>query len=326
MMIYLSNLLQKEWNDVKMYTLSYDQELFSKVINFEIVVWNKFSIAKKIRKSDYIIVWNSPMHFVWAFSKAFFRSNAKLIWWHHHYPWYYAENTNFLILMKKYSEKLALKYVDTLLSNSYYLQKSLKQIYSLNSKVLYPLVDTQFVRKSTLQKTNRTPVIFTYGRWVQWKNIKQIFDTYLYLQNKVSSLQLYIWWIWEELDMYKEKFKTDKNISFLWLLDVESIINTFKQSSLFLFPSLVDSFWMTILEAQVSGVPVIAFDKNWAKEIIINWKTGFLVKDSQEFNEKTYLLLNDFELLKDFSKNALVLSEKFWETSFRAQLEEIFNQ
>lgn len=324
MMIYLSNLLQNEWNNVTFYTFSYDKKLFSNEINFNIECSNKIWIAYKIRKSDFVIIWNSPMQFVWAISKMLFFSNAKIIRWHHHYPWYYGENTNFLILIKRYLEKLSLKYVDELVANSDYIKDSLKNIYFLSSKVLYPIVDNQFIRDATIKKKIDKPIIFTYGRWVQWKNIKQIFETYQYLKNKIPNLELIIWWVGEELGFYERKFKTDKKISFLWLLDTNSIISNLGKSSIFLFPSLIDSFWMVVLEAQVFWVPVIAFDKNWTKEIIINEKTGFLVKTSKEFNEKTFLLLNDFELINNFSKNSILLSDKFSETNFKKQLNSIF--
>lgn len=324
MMIYLSNFLVLEWNNVKFYTFSYDENLFSEYINFEVVVWNKTTIAKKIKKSDYIIAWNSPMHFVWVLSKLIFRSRAKLIWRQHHYPWYYGKNTNFLILMKRYVEKFSLKYVDELIANSKYLQTSLKKIYSRDSKVLYPIIENIFVESYSVRSNSKQKYIFSYGRRTDWKNIDQVFETYKYLQGRIPNLVLLVWWIWEELEKYKNKFKTDKNVSFLWLLDNNSIIINLKKSHVFLFPSKIDSFWMSVLEAQASWVPVVAFDLAWIREIVINEKTGFLVDNSEDFSLKVYSLLNNNNLLKSFSENLKNMSIAFNEDSFKKQIKNTF--
>jgi glycosyltransferase involved in cell wall biosynthesis len=77
-------------------------------------------------------------------------------------------------------------------------------------------------------------------------------------------------------------------------------MENFSNARVFLFPSKIDSFGMTVLEASYCGVPTIAFDINSAKELIENNKSGFLVKDSQEFNEKALELLEHYDLCKQF--------------------------
>lgn len=322
MMIFLANTLIERWNEVIFCTSSYNATLFHN-IKFEVVVWNKLKIASKIKKSDYIIVWNSPMQFVAVFSKVLFFSSAKIIWWHHHYPWYYNENTNFLILIKRYLEKIALKKIDLLIANSNYLKKSLEDIYWVSVKVLTPLPDDIFLDSSKkIKKDFSNKVIFAYGRWEKGKNIEQIFYTYLFLQERIWSIKLIIWWEWEELDFYKKKFKTDKKVSFLWLIDQKSIIQNFKKSLVFLFPSKIDSFWIVVLESIYMRTPVIAFNINSSPELIDNWKNGFLVNSSKEFNEKTFELLVNKDLYKSFIYNldSSITKDK---TTFIKQLSDI---
>lgn len=323
MMIYLSNLLKKK-NDLMFYTFSYDQKKFSKEIFFEVCTFNFIKIAYKIRKSDYIIVWNSPMHFVWVFSKIFFFSKAKIIWWNHHYPWYYSENTNVLILLKRYLEKFSLKFIDSVISNSLYLQDSLEKTLKVKTKILYPVLDKEFLQHKYKNKHSNSKIIFTYSRWVEWKNLKQVFLTYDYLKKKIPDLELRIWWVWKELDEYIDIYKKDKWVSFLWLLDKNSIIANLEDSRVCLFPSVVDSFWLTIIESMSIWTPVIAFNINWAKELIKNWKDGFLVKSNKAFYEKTFEILVDFELNKKFSKNSLNITKRFSNHEFESNLDKIF--
>lgn len=324
MMIYLSDLLLKKENNVKFYTFSYDQKMFSKDINFEINCFNFFKTAYSIRNSDYIFIWNSPMQFVWVFSKIFFFSSAKLIWWHHHYPWYYSENTNVFILIKRYLEKFSINFIDSLVSNSLYLKKVLKEKYDLESMVLNPVLHSDFIKHNNTDRDFDSKIIFTYSRWVKWKNLKQVFDSYEKLKQKIPDLKLYVWWEGFDLIYFQNKFKSDNDVLFLWLLDRSSIIENLEKSLVFLFPSFIDSFWMTMIEAMSIWVPVVWFDLNSSWEIILDNKNWFLVDSDKEFTEKILLLLTDKNLHTYFSKNALELSYRYSDLEFEKKLWQIF--
>ena len=322
MMIYLSNLLKEE-NKVEFYTFSYNEKIFSKEIDFNINCFNKIKTAYLIRNSDYIIIWNSPMQFVWVLSKILFFSRAKLIWRHHHYPWYY-QNTNVYKWFKKILEKLSIRFIYKLVSNSYYLKKCLVDIYKIDSKVLYPVLDKEYTLNKKINMDYNSKTIFTYGRWVNWKNLEQVFQTYDVLKSQVSWLKLNIWWIGEHLDYFKEKYKNDTNVSFLWLLDKLSIIDNLQKSLVCLFPSKIDSFWMTIIEAMSIWVPVVAFDINWVSEIIKSWQNWFLVKTPDEFTKKVLDVLTDLALYKKLSNNSLDIVNSFSWKNFEKQLQDIF--
>lgn len=323
MMIYLSNLLKKD-NIVEFYTFSYDEKLFSQDITFKVNCFNKIKTAYAIRNSDYIIIWNSPMQFVWVLSKIIFFSHAKLIWWHHHYPWYYTINTNVFIWFKRLLERLSIWYIDIFVSNSYFLKNSLKNIFDVESKILNPVLDREYTEVSQTKIDFNSKTIFIYGRWVKWKNIQQAFSTYDILKSQVPWLKLNIWWIWEELDLYINKYKGDSNVSFLWLLDKSSIIDNLQKSLVCLFPSKIDSFWMTIIEAMSIWVPVVAFDLNWASEIIQSWQNWFLVRSNDDFTLKVFDILTNPTLHKLLSKNALNITTKYDSSNFEKQLKDIF--
>jgi len=335
MMIYLSTfLLNNTNNDIIFYTFLYDKTIFPlkhKVISFEnSKLVSFFKIAYHIRNYDYIFIWNSPMHFVWVISKILFWSKAKIIWWHHHYPWYYGWNTNVFVKLKKIIEKFFLKYIDSTIVNSKYLQDSIKDIYKIDSKILYPVLDNQFLNynsenKNKNQTSKLSKVIFTYGRRVFGKNIKLIFDTYENLKNEFRELVLIIWWEWNELNKYKNKYMDNKNIIFLWIIDKNQIIKNLEKSTLFLFPSKIDSFWLVILESMSIWVPVISYNIAWAKEIIKNWINGYLVNSEKEFIDKSYQVLNNSAHRNNLSIESIKTARKFSENNFKKSLSKIFN-
>lgn len=333
MMLYLSSFLSKT-NQVSFFTF-----YFNKSKNFDYIkdfvirdyynkkpwkIFSLFLIAYHIRKYDYIISWNSPMHFAGVFSKIIFLSKAKLIWWNHHYPWYYSWDTNFFIILKRFLEKLILKKIDLVLANSYFLRDSIKDIYWLDSYVLYPTLD-KFFNNSPKAKNSDHFTLFTYSRWVKWKNIELIFKLYENLKSEYKNLKIFIWWQWEELQFYKNKYKSVKNIIFLWFLNKEDILFYLNKSNIFLFPSKIDSFWIVALEAMSQSLPVICFEKAWIKEIVDDSKNGFLVKTDDEFIKKTKKLLDNPSLRKKFWESAYKKSKCFDESSFLKSLSEIFS-
>ena len=313
MMIYLSSVLSKN-NNVKMYSFSRDK---SKLLSF-------IKIAYAIRKSDYIFIWNSPMHFVWVISKLLFNRDIKLIWWHHHYPWYYSQKTNKYIKFKRFLEKCIIKNIDSVSVNSKYLQDSIFDIYKIDSKILYPVLDNKFLNYNSENKNVIPNTIFTYGRWVEWKNLEMIFKTYEELKNKVSDLVLIIWWEWEELQKFKNKYKCEESVKILWFINKEQIIKNLEQSSLSLFPSKVDSFWLVILESMSIWNPVISYNTSWAKEIINNWINGYLVNSDSEFIKRSYDILIDSTLRDNLSIEAIKTSKTFSAHTFNKQLSKIF--
>jgi len=326
MMIYLSTFLRNKNNNVNQYSFSRNN---SKIISI-------IKIAYVIRKCDYIIIWNSPMQFVWVISKILFRSNAKLIWWHHHYPWYYNQNPNVYIKLKRFLEKCIIKNIDSVIANSKYLQDSIKDLYKIDSKILYPVLDDKFLNygktlnldffpsKEEIDCKNVVKTIFSYWRWVEGKNLKMIFNTYDKLKNKIPNLVLIIWWEWNELKKYKNKYKGDKNIILLWKVDITQIIENLKKSNIFLFPSQIDSFWLVILESMSIWTPVISYNLSWAKEIVNNWINWYLVDSDSEFINRSYDVLSNSSLEYNLSIEAIKTSLAFTSDNFEKQLSTIF--
>ncbi len=316
MMIYLSSILSKN-NNVKIYSFSRNK---SKLFSF-------VKIAYAASKNDYIFIWNSPMHFVWVISKLLFNRKVKLIWWHHHYPWYYSQNTNVYIKLKRFLEKCIIKNIDSVIVNSKYLQDSIKDIYKVDSKILYPVLDDKFLNYDSENK-NIQPVlqntIFSYGRRVKWKNLEMIFKTYEELKNKIQDLVLIVWWEWEELQKYKNKYKCEESVKILWFINKEQIIKNLEQSKLSLFSSKIDSFWLVILESMSIWNPVISYNISWAKEIIKNWINWYLVNSDSEFIERSYNILTNSLLRNNLSIEAIKTSKTFGKDNFSKQLSKIF--
>ena len=200
----------------------------------------------------------------------------------------------------------------------------MKEIYKKEVKILNPIVDKEFLLYKNKKLAFDSKIVISYSRWVEWKNVKQIFETYEYLKENLKNFKLIIWWEWIELQKYKKKYKGIENIEFLWTINKETIISNLEKSNLFLFPSDIDSFWISALEAMFVWIPVVAFDKKWVREIVQNWRNWYLVSSSKEFSEKTLEILSEKNKNIKLSTWAIKTREKFTIDRFEKQLEDIF--
>jgi glycosyltransferase involved in cell wall biosynthesis len=157
------------------------------------------------------------------------------------------------------------------------------------------------------------------------------------LKEKIPNLVLKIAWEWLELQniknkykynyfdtkKYKHKYNLEKDISFLWYVNKQQIIENLKNSNLFLFPSKIDSFWIVVLESMSIWRPVISLNKGWVGEIIKNWVNWFLVESEQEFINKTYSLLTNNELLNKFWTEAKKTATTYNNRYFKENLSKL---
>ena len=75
-----------------------------------------------------------------------------------------------------------------------------------------------------------------------------------------------------------EKMLMGYPVLFTGFLSGEELHTTYASSDVFVFPSTTDTFGNVVLEAQASGLPVIVSDEGGPKELIVNGKTGLVVK------------------------------------------------
>ncbi len=311
-MLLLAEFLSKS-NSVTFYTFLWNDEVSSQNSSFStkssfswypLKFLSFFIIAWQIRKSDTIICGNSPMHFIAVFSKIFFWSEAKIIWWHHHYPWYYEKNTGTKTYFKKMIEKIIVCKIDTIVWNSRFLWNALQDIYNREVEIIYPMIDDLYFNWDISPKVpQKQKILFAWGRWEKWKWIWDVIKIYESIKD-AFDIRLLIAWLWTELEEYKELYKENSKISFLWHLSSSEMKKIYIQSDIFLFTSHVDSFWLVILESLISHTPVVAYKKGEAPFLIDNWINGYTENNITDYIERVKKILWDDALLIKLSQDS----------------------
>ena len=108
-----------------------------------------------------------------------------------------------------------------------------------------------------------------------------------------------------KLDVYKDVF-------FTGLIKKEDVISLFQASDIFIFSSLTETQCIVIIEAMISGLPVVAIKSNGIEDIIQNGKNGILTENSvDEFSRSVLTIINDKELKDKLSNKANVYSKNY---------------
>jgi glycosyltransferase involved in cell wall biosynthesis len=236
---------------------------------YDLIISSESGPAKGIRKppgATHICYCHTPMRYLWDLSDE------------------YAQKASLLqkIGLKVFGPALrkwdlwSATQVDHFIANSQFVAERIRRIYSRESTVIYPPVDTDRFSKI---KHNPAGFYLFFGQLTSYKRA----DLAVQAFNKLGS-RLVIAGDGECLRALKKV--AGSNIEFLGRVSDEQRDKLYAQANALVFPG-VEDFGIIPVEAQAAGCPVIAFGQGGALETVIDGQTGVF------FNEQTIVALWD---------------------------------
>lgn len=99
------------------------------------------------------------------------------------------------------------------------------------------------------------------------------------------------------MSIFNEKLSEDarRNVDWLGNLEYETVKDEIKKANVIILPSLAEALPMTWLESMAMEKALVTSNIGWAKELMVNGSTGFMVdpKDHPQYAEKILLLLKN---------------------------------
>lgn len=200
-------------------------------------------------------------------------------------------------------------------------------------KVIYAGLDPgKFKKKSKKQarkllKLPEGKLILCYvGRLVYHKNIQLILEILGKLNNpKILFLIIGKGEYYKGLIELVEFYNLKDKVKFLGYVSDEYLPLYYSASDIFINPSFLESFGLTVLEAAGCGCLVVVADSTAMREIVKDGKNGFLIDPNDEKSTlnkiKKIISLTDFQIRK-ISEKAIRTSKKFsWEDVAKKVLE-----
>ncbi|MBI64210.1 MAG: hypothetical protein CL778_02895 [Chloroflexi bacterium] len=220
------------------------------------------------------------------------------------------------ILDRKNGELQAIENSDGILVWSENEKQSIIDKYSAKSskiKIIRPGVYSELFNRNFIKKnhdSNNISILFV-GRLEPLKGIETVIKAIAELNDIDIKLNIAGGDAEEgetlRLKNIALKYNIMDRIKFLGVINRKLLPKLYKEHDILIMPSYYESLGLSALEAQSSGLPVIASDVGGISEVVINNETGFLVYPADNFAkyaEKIRILSKDHNLRKSFGNNA----------------------
>jgi glycosyltransferase involved in cell wall biosynthesis len=171
-------------------------------------------------------------------------------------------------------------------------------------------------RNKIWPKYNDRKIILFVGRLCKAKNLKLWLKVAKKSCEKNKSLIFMIVGDGEEsthLITLAKKLNLYEKVIFCGAKKHKELPIIYKASDLFLLTSSNEGFGRVVLEAQMSGIPVISTKSGGPQDLIIHAETGFLTEldDLNEITNSINTLLENDELYRHIAQQAKASSDKF---------------
>lgn len=133
----------------------------------------------------------------------------------------------------------------------------------------------------------------------------------------------------QELEMYVKKHGLNDVVHFLGWVSRDEITDFYSVGDVLVGPSLHEAFGLVFVEAQASGVPVVASRVNGIPDIVHDGKTGLLAesRSSDDIAKKLQYLYENPKLLQQMKQNGpKAMSAEFSWESVEKRYEAVFSQ
>jgi glycosyltransferase involved in cell wall biosynthesis/predicted metal-dependent phosphoesterase TrpH len=155
------------------------------------------------------------------------------------------------------------------------------------------------------------------GRLTREKGLDLLAEAFLTARGQDPRLHLVLAGGGPEEDALRERLGA--SATFLGWLHGQDLARAYASADAFLFASQTDTFGQVILEAQASGLPVVAVDEGGPASLILSGETGLLAApDPQALANSLLALIHTPQLADRLRKTALaVVRERTWDASLQ---------
>ena len=200
------------------------------------------------------------------------------------------------LFVKKYIEK-SLKNADAVVALSKHSKESIEKIFNCGDvKVIYPGIDAEKFKPIKINcRSDKIKILFA-GNLVKRKGA----DLLPKIMNELDDRFV----LYHTTGLRTKKIFQSNRIISLGNLSLSNLIKAYNDCDIFLSPSRLESFGLSVAEAMACEKPVVATDCSSLPELVIDGKGGFLCEmdNINEFVEKIRILGEDEKLRKNMGR------------------------
>ena len=239
--------------------------------------------------------------------------------WHQYFSSYFIGYFGFLKgNIARILERLSTKLSKNHIAVSEHVKSELvkRGIRKESVEVIYNGADIKLAER--VKKQNKSYDLIYVGRLNYQKNLSLLVESINIAKDNLPGIKVCIIGGGAEkkrlLNLIK-KYGLEKNFDFLGeIKDRKRIFSLMKSSKVFVLPSLLEGFPLTIVEANACGLPVITTKTEWnnTSEYISNGKNGiFAHPDKNDFSGKIVYLIKNEKIREKMAKIGKKRAENF---------------
>jgi glycosyltransferase involved in cell wall biosynthesis len=175
-----------------------------------------------------------------------------------------------------------------------------------DTKLFRPRIDEQkheFLKNYGI----REPYILFVGSLFPYKNFRTLLKAFREIENRIPHSLVII----GIRELAKETLQTAARVHFLDYVANSDIPRFYSYADLYVNPSLVEGFGITILEVMACGAPVISSHGGSLPEVVGSAGVLFNPEDSRELGEKMLMVIRNENLRKELREKGFQQVKKF---------------
>ena len=281
---------------------------------YDLIVSSESGPIKGIRKppgARHICYCHTPMRYVWDMYDDYYRASG-------------VGGKIAMKLFTPYMRREDLKSaesVDTFVANSAFVADRIKRIYGRDSVVVHPLVDVEFFATigSLPQSFPFEPKSYYLyaGELRDYKRPDLAVEACLKMNRKLVVVGN-----GKMRERLLRRVEARNNVIFLGRVSDDELRGVYSNAKALLFPGMED-FGIVPVEAQASGVPVVAFGKGGALETVVDGQTGtfFMEATSASLCEA----IEYFEKMQWDEASCRINAKRFSKENFLMRMQSVLN-
>lgn len=294
-------------------------------VKFGKFIFNSIRINRKLTelnsKNCIDVVEGSELSFAFLPKKTFYKKVIRMHGGHHFFAITLGNKTAF---WRSYQEKKSFSNVDALLSVSEFVGNKTKEFLNFKKpfKTIYNFIDFDKFKSDVSNKVTQNSILFI-GTVCKKKGVKELVQAFEIVKSKIPNAVLNIVgrdWDDNKVGSYTKYVKTfishnnNDSVKFHGTVPYNEISKFISESHICVYPSHMESFGLTLIEAMTIGKPIVASDIEPFKEIMTNNSSGMLCNpfSPEDIAEKIIELLTNTNVAKKMALNAKKeVEEKF---------------
>lgn len=288
--------------------------------------FKNYAYSKKLKNYDVVIAHFYPMTFLAYFTK---KMHPKIKYIYHNHGVHSVEDNSHNSLFEYFTRKcisffttLSISNADGVISISQYISDSLQIHKPMKREIIYNKVDINQLKyvlsdinPSILRigNENKNNPIFLYvGVLTYYKGIPLLIESFKKVLETYPDARLIL------VGKMAYQFNLDRfldenllnNVQYLGRVSNKDLGYLYDICDVYVSASTWEGFNLPVVEAQLFGNPVVAFDIGAHKEVILNNETGILVEPFNEF------IFSDSMIKCYVKKEEMGLNAKKWASKF----------